>query len=84
LRDVGFVGAVAIVVILVVLLGSAAVTGLLNPPPYAQVVIRNSSDADLVVQLAGGADSRVFDVPTGANLLLPDDIPGLVGLACVE
>jgi hypothetical protein len=71
-RDLTSVVVVAIAVVLMALLGFAAVNGLLNPRPYARVVVSNHTATGLVAQLADGAASRGFDIPAGASLLLPD------------
>lgn len=70
-RDLAWVLVVAIAVILIALLGFAAVNGLLNPRPYARVVINNKSGTDLVAQIVIGAEPRAFSILAGASSSLP-------------
>ncbi len=70
-RDLAWVLVFAIAVILIVLLGFAAVNGLLNPRPYAQVVINNKTAADLVAQIDIGAQPRAFVIPAGNSSSIP-------------
>ncbi len=70
-RDLAWVLGVAIAVILIALLGLAVVNGVLNPRPYARVVINNKTAADLVAQIAIGSEPRAFVIPAGASSSLP-------------
>jgi hypothetical protein len=70
-RDLAWVLMVAIAVILIVLLGFAAVNGLLNPRPYARVVINNKTAADLVAQIDIGAEPQAFVIPADTSSSIP-------------